>query len=145
LQPLAGVTARWRHFSHQADIGVEGIGATRDAALEQAAVALTAVVTDPRNVETRTAVDVHCEAPTDDLLLVDWLNAIVFEMGTRKMVFGRFEVSTDGQRLHGRLWGETVQRDRHQPVVEIKGATYTALRVAPAADGLWHAACVLDV
>jgi SHS2 domain-containing protein len=61
------------------------------------------------------------------------------------MLFSRFAVRTDGTRLHGRLWGETVQRDRHQPVVEIKGATCTALRVSPAVDGLWHATCVVDI
>jgi tRNA nucleotidyltransferase (CCA-adding enzyme) len=139
------VTAYWRHFPHQADVGIEGIGPTRAAALEQAALALTAVVTAPTDVEPHTAVDVQCEATADDLLLVDWLNALVFEMATRNMVFGRFEVTIDGHRLHGRLWGETVDRERHQPVVEVKGATYTALRMAVESDGLWHAACVVDI
>jgi len=139
------MAATWRHFAHQADIGVEGVGPTRDAALEQAALALTAVVTDPGGIEPHTAIDVECEAPSDDLLLVDWLNAIVFEMATKNMLFGRFEVRTAGHRLRGRLWGEAVDRDRHQPAVEIKGATYTALSVGPASDGVWHAACVVDV
>jgi tRNA nucleotidyltransferase (CCA-adding enzyme) len=127
LQPLREVTARWRHFSHEADIGVEGIGPTRAVAFEQAALALTAIVTNPTEVAASTAVDTVCEAPSDDMLLVDWLNAIIFEMATRHMVFGRFEVTLDGRRLHGRIWGEPVQRDRHTPAVEIKGATYTSL------------------
>jgi tRNA nucleotidyltransferase (CCA-adding enzyme) len=33
---------------------------------------------------------------------------------------------------------------RHQPAVEVKGATYTALRVAPI-EGGWLAQTVVDV
>ena len=41
---------RWEHFPHDADIGVRGIGASKEEAFEQAALALTAVLTDPRTV-----------------------------------------------------------------------------------------------
>lgn len=37
-------TARWEHFSHQADIGLRGLGATPEQAFEQAAMAMTAVI-----------------------------------------------------------------------------------------------------
>jgi tRNA nucleotidyltransferase (CCA-adding enzyme) len=37
-----------------------------------------------------------------------------------------------------------VDAARHHPAVEIKGATYTALRVAPVDDG-WLAQTVVDV
>ncbi|HMB29935.1 MAG TPA: archease, partial [Blastocatellia bacterium] len=40
----------WDHFSHEADMGVLGVGATKEEAFEQAAVALTAVITDPEGV-----------------------------------------------------------------------------------------------
>jgi SHS2 domain-containing protein len=33
---------------------------------------------------------------------------------------------------------------RHEPAVEVKGATYTALRVQQT-DGHWLAQCVVDV
>jgi tRNA nucleotidyltransferase (CCA-adding enzyme) len=35
--------------------------------------------------------------------------------------------------------------DKHQLAVEIKGATYTALRVAQEKNGYWVAQCVVDV
>ena len=38
----------WEHFPHEADIGVRGVGNTRERAFEQAALGLTAVVVDPR-------------------------------------------------------------------------------------------------
>ena len=43
--------ARWEHFPHDADIGVRGFGPTVVAAFEQAALALTAVITDPGHID----------------------------------------------------------------------------------------------
>ena len=132
-------------FPHGADIGVRGIGPTREAAFEQAALALAAAVTDLGRVAPRHEVEIACEAPDDRFLLLDWLNALIFEMSTRRMVFGRFAVSIEGGRLHGQAWGEPIDRARHMPAVEPKGATLTALRVEQRSDGAWIAQCIVDV
>jgi tRNA nucleotidyltransferase (CCA-adding enzyme) len=140
-----GIRNIWEHFAHGADIGVRGIGATKEAAFEQSALALTGVVTDPKMVRPNVAISVACESPTDDLLLVDWLNALVYEMATRRMLFSAFTVSITGTHLRATAWGEPVDRTRHEPAVEVKGATYTALRVTHEPDGRWLAQCVVDV
>ena len=132
-------------FPHGADVGVRGIGPTLDAAFEQAALALTSVVTDPTRIALQEAVEVTCEAPEDTYLLLDWLNALIYEMAVRRLVFGRFAVSIEGTRLCGRAWGEPVDRARHMPAVEPKGATLTALEVAIRDDGAWVAQCIVDV
>ena len=70
------MTARWEHFPHGADMGVRGFGATKAESFEQAALALTAVIADPADSRSRaSAVDRRCEAPDDELLLAEWLNA----------------------------------------------------------------------
>lgn len=135
---------RWEHFAHEADMGVRGFGATRAEAFEQAALALTAVITDPANVRAVEPVAIEASAPDDDMLLVDWLNALIYEMATRHLLFSRFEVRISDHHLTARAWGEPVVGERHQPAVEVKGATYTALRVAND-DGIWTAQCVVDV
>jgi SHS2 domain-containing protein len=135
----------WEHFAHGADIGVRGIGATREAAFEQIALALTGVITDVKSVRPDVAVEIVCEAPADDLLLVDWLNALVYEMATRRMLFGAFAVTIEDSRLQATAWGEAVDRVRHEPAVEIKGATYTGLRVERLEGDRWLAQCVVDV
>lgn len=135
----------WEHFPHEADMGVRGVGATREQAFEQAALAMLSVITDPQAVAARERIEVRCEAPDDELLLVDWLNALVYEMATRHMLFGRFAVHLTGQTLTAEAWGEALDVARHQPAVEVKGATYTGLRVAQEADGNWVAECVVDV
>jgi tRNA nucleotidyltransferase (CCA-adding enzyme) len=85
------------------------------------------------------------EAPDPELLLVEWLNGLIYNMATERMLFSRFEVEISGERLHGRAWGEHVNVPKHQPAVEVKGATYTELRVFRASDGDWAAQCVVDV
>ena len=107
--------------------------------------ALTAIITEPENVQSLETVTVSCEAPDDALLLVDWLNALVFEMATRRLIFAEWDVELKGQKLDARVSGEPVDRLRHKPVVEAKGATYTALAVEQDDEGNWHAQCVVDV
>jgi len=137
--------ARWQHFAHGADIGIRGIGSTKEAAFEQAALALTAVITDPSKVTARRMFEVECEAADRETLLVDWLNALVYEMAVNGVIFRRFEVRIDGNRLHGKAWGEEVDVARHEPAVEVKGATYTSLFVGRDAEGEWVAQCIVDV
>jgi SHS2 domain-containing protein len=69
---------------------------------------------------------------------------VIYEMATRKILFSRFEVRIDGTRLSAQAWGERADVARHQPAAEIKGATYTALRVAHD-NGSWVAQTVVDV
>ncbi|MFI2810918.1 MULTISPECIES: archease [Microbulbifer] len=137
--------AHWEHFSHEADMGVRGVGATIAQAFEQAALAMTGIIADPGVVNASQRVPIHCECPDTELLLADWLNALVFEMACRNMLFSRFEVAIENGRLDGCAWGEPVDRERHQPTVEVKGATYTALHVGQQPDGTWLAQCVVDV
>ena len=142
---LSRSVRNWEHFPHQADTGIRGMGSTKEAAFEAAALALTAVITDPEFVAPTQVVSIACEAPDDELLLVDWLNALVYEMATRKMLFSRFDVHFDNHALRATAWGEPVEIARHQPAVEVKGATYTALSVKRDEQGGWIAQCVVDV
>jgi tRNA nucleotidyltransferase (CCA-adding enzyme) len=137
--------ARFEHFPHGADIGVRGLGPTKAAAFEQAALAMIAAIADPATVAPAVAVAIDCAAGDDELLLTDWLNALIYEMATRRMLFARFAVRLNDGELHATAWGEAIDVERHQPGSEAKGATFTALKVAKLADGTWLAQCVVDV
>jgi len=125
-------------------MGVHGFSSTEAEAFEQAALAMTAVITDLRRVEAHEAVAIECEAPDRELLFAEWLNSLIYEMSTRRMLFSRFSVQLHGEGLRAQAWGEHVDPVRHRPVVEVKGATYTALRVA-LEHGEWLAQTVVDV
>lgn len=134
----------WEDFPHGADVGIRGWGATLEQAFEQAALALTGILTDA-DIENQTAVEVECDAPDLEVLLVEWLNAIIYEMAVRNMIFGAFKVTIKNSHLHSTMWGEPVDQTKHMPACEPKGATFTSLRVAQEPDGTWSAACIVDV
>jgi tRNA nucleotidyltransferase (CCA-adding enzyme) len=137
--------AGWQLFAHDADVGVRGVGPTREAAFEQGAIALMHAIGAGDDVAPREAVSVACAAPDCETLFVDWLNALIFEMATRSMLFSRFRVAIDDGALRAEAWGEPIDPARHEVAVEAKGATFTALEVAQRADGSWVAQCVVDV
>jgi SHS2 domain-containing protein len=139
------ITPHWEHFEHDADIGIRGIAPTLDQAFEQAAIAMTAAVTHLDSVSASKVISIYCEAPDNELLLVNWLNELIYEMSTQSALFSRFEVVIDDDTLSAIAYGEAVDRQKHQPAVEIKGATFTELRVYQQADNAWVAQCVVDV
>ena len=135
----------WEHFPHSADMGIRGYGKTIESAFEQIALALTAVICEPDVVQPKMPVEIQCQSPDQELLLVDWLNALIYEMATRKMLFSRFEVTISDNGLKATVWGETVNRKKHQPAVEVKGATYSELKVAQSNSNQWITQCIIDV
>ncbi len=135
----------FENFAHDADIGVRGRGPSLAEAFANAALALTSVITEPALVREALAVEIRCEAADPEALLFEWLNALVFEMATRRVLFARFEVAIEGGTLHAQAFGEPVDVSRHEPAVEVKGATWTGLHVALRTDGEWVAECVVDV
>ena len=146
----------WETFAHEADIGVRGSGATLAEAFAGAATAMTAAICDPARVAAREAVSIACAAPDEEMLLVDWLNALVYEMATRRMLFSRFELDIETASSAGpgggsaigltaTAWGEPVDSARHHPAAEVKGASYCELAVRQEPDGQWLAQCIVDV
>lgn len=142
---IAASNNHWEHFEHEADIGIRGIGRTPDQAFEQAALALTAVSIPIADVHPRQSIAIHGKAASLEMLFADWLNALIYEMATRLMLFHRFEVKISHCRLRAQAWGEIMDPVRHHPSVEIKAATYAELKVMRLKNGLWLAQCILDV
>lgn len=143
-------------FAHGADVGVRGRGPTLAAAFAQAALALTSVVVEPEGVASGLIVDVVVDGAGLEDLFYAWLDALIFQMATRRAVFSTFAVEIevddavrDGPqpraRLRARLCGEPVDRVRHAPALEVKGPTWCGLSVARGTDGMWTAQCVVDV
>ncbi len=135
----------WELFSHPADIGIRGVGPTREDAFAQAATALTAVIADPEKIEPREAVVIVCHEEDDEMLFMNWLGALLYEMDTRRMLFRRFEIEAIEGGLRARAWGEPVNVEKHEPAVEVKAATYAGLKVRRDDAGNWLAQCIVDV
>lgn len=135
----------WEHFSHQADIGIRGFGQNIQQAFAQAALAMTAVITDPDKVTPKQMVKIQCSDPDIEILFVEWLNCLVYEMDTRKMLFSKFDITIQKNRLTAQVWGQKIDLKTHQPAVEVKAASYTELKVCQKSNSTWIAQCVVDV
>ncbi len=131
-------------FEHEADIGIRGAGGSIEEAFENAARALYSVMIDIDRVEAREERKVSVSAPDRELLLVEWLNALLSLSDIQRIVFSRFEVHVSGTDLTGKAWGEALDKTRHDLRVEVKGATYHLLSVRTMA-GITTAQCVVDV
>jgi tRNA nucleotidyltransferase (CCA-adding enzyme) len=134
----------WEHFAHQADIGIKATAESISKAFEDAALALTAIVTDPKKVDAVECVEIECSAEEDELLFINWLSSIIYEMDVRKMLFSRFEVQIENLTVHAKIWGEKINQIKHSPAVEPKAVTYNQLSVKEE-NGKWTVQCVIDV
>ena len=139
------IKPHWEHFEHEADIGIRGIAPTLEQAFEQAAIAMTAVITDPARVLDLKTINIKCMAPDTELLLVNWIDELVYTMAVQGLLFSRYQVIINNGNLSATAFGEAIDRQKHQPAVEIKGATFTELRVYQQPDDSWVAQCVVDV
>ena len=106
---------------------------------------MTAVITNPDQVSATKAVSIRCQASDNELLLLDWINELVYEMAVQGVLFKRYQVDINDGKLSATAFGETVDQQKHQPAVEIKGATFTELHVYQQPDGPWVAQCIVDV
>lgn len=131
-------------FEHGADIGIRGFGRTMAEAFENTAIALYSVMVNIPAVEASEKRSVTVSAPDNELLLIEWLNALLSLSDIEHLVFSKFKVTMEGTSLAGTAWGEKLDQERHEPNVEIKGATYYMLKVTEA-DGRFVAQCVVDV
>jgi SHS2 domain-containing protein len=131
------------YFEHGADIGVVGRGATVEAALENAAAAMFAIMVEPAAVQPLQSVAVEFDEDDVEFALVRWLNALLAAARERGLALRAFELSRRGSRWQGIAHGEP-WRDSHARGTEVKGATLTALAVRQDGRG-WQARCVVDV
>ena len=126
-------------------MGIRGFGETKEEAFEQAALAMIAISVELKSIEQNEQVEITCSQDDDELLFIAWLNRLIYEMATRKMLFSKFEVRIDGDKLAAKAFGERIDLKRHRPVVEIKGATYSDLKVQQDKNGNWIAQCIVDI
>lgn len=136
--------ALYETFEHESDIGIRGSGSSMEEAFENAAAALYSIMIKTETVQPKETLTVTVSAPDTELLLVEWLNALLSASDLEHMVFSAFKVTIRNLALTGTAWGERLDTERHEPKVEVKGATYHQLSVVEK-NGIYTAQCVVDV
>jgi len=79
------------------------------------------------------------------MLLVEWLNALVYEMAVRGMLFGDFSIEIDGGKLRATAYGEAVDLERHEPAVEVREVDVERRLAMRYAISLFAFACSVSV
>jgi SHS2 domain-containing protein len=130
------------------DLAFVARGRTLEDLFRAAAEALlAATVEDPERVARDELVCLELAEPALDLLLVRFLNELVYLRDAEGLLLHAGDVSIsrgDEARLRASLAGEPIARGRHRLAGEVKAATAHQLRVAPTDEG-WEAAVTLDV
>lgn len=130
---------------HTADVGIHAWAPSEAGVFEQSALALCSLLCDPATVEPRHAVGLEAEAPMHDLLLVAWLNELLYRFEADSLVFHSFAIGVLGARtLSGSAFGEPLDPARHAAHAGVKAVTYHGLALRRTGKG-WDATVVLDV
>lgn len=131
------------------DIAFVARGASAEDVFAAAADALlAATLEDPGALEARLEHSLRLEEPDLELLLLAFLNELVFLRDARGWLLRvdrlRIEVAPGAARLEGRVVGEAIDPARHRLAADVKAATAHGLRVARCGEG-WEASVTLDV
>jgi SHS2 domain-containing protein len=136
---VEGATSDLAFVAHGPTLNDVFVGAAR--------AMLAATVEDPEAVERCERRSVTLEEPDLELLLLRFLNELVYLRDAEELLLHveRVSVTQDSwARLEGELAGEHIDPDRHALTTDVKAATAHGLRVAPTAEG-WTATATLDV
>jgi tRNA nucleotidyltransferase (CCA-adding enzyme) len=130
------------------DLSFVAHGPTLEAAFVEAGRAfLAATVEEPSRVERRERRRLVLEEPDLELLLLRFLNELVYLRDCEELLLHLEAVSitvAEGARLEGSLAGEPIDRSRHALVSDVKAATAHGLRVERGSEG-WFVTATLDV
>jgi SHS2 domain-containing protein len=128
--------ASHRPLDHTADAGVEIDAPSREALFVEAAIALADTLTPIERVGCTVERVLELEAANDELLLVDFLNEILFLFETEGLVFAAAVVLLEGGdessspvRMRAVLRGEEYDESKHALRTLIKAVTYHGLSV----------------
>ena len=138
-------------FEHEADVGIRGKGASIEKAFEEAAKAMFDVEVDVKKVKAKETVKVKCQAENIEELFIEWLNALLSQASLHNMVFSDFKAAIERKhdklfKLEGVAKGEKFNAKKHNIKDEVKGATYSQLKVyQDKKTKKWIAQCIVDV
>jgi len=138
---------KYELLEHEADVGIRGYGNTIEEAFENGAKAMFSIMIDLETVESEKNVEIKCEAPDIEALFVEWLNELLTKKDIEEMSFSRFKVKIykgDIYKLEGTASGEKFSQKKHKAKLEVKGATYSGLKIGKKDEKIFIQ-CIVDV
>jgi SHS2 domain-containing protein len=132
-------------LDHTADVGFELSAPTLEGLFEEARRALLMLMLEEPPEEGAEKREVSLSASGLEMLLVRWINELVYLIQGEGCVPAQAEVTIRGGRsIEARLTGVPLDIDAHGWKGEIKSATFHDLNVETGEEG-WRARVILDV
>ncbi len=132
-------------FAVTADKGIRAWAPDPPGLFRAAALGLWSLMVDPGGVRPLCTERVAVQAGDREVLLVAWLNELLYLHEVRGFAGADAAVQLAGETgLEASLWGEPVDPQRHRMVGHVKAVTYHGLRIERGPRG-WQAEVVVDV
>jgi SHS2 domain-containing protein len=132
-----------------ADVAFEAWGGTlEELFISSGAALLSTMAAAPEQVQRLEALSVRLEYEELDLLLLSFLQELIFYKDARRLLLHTDRVAIEVREglfhLEARVSGEQIDASRHFLLVDVKAVTLHRLQLQ-FEDGLWNAVVVLDV
>jgi SHS2 domain-containing protein len=142
--------ACWKEFDHPADIGIKVWADSYTKLVLESGIAFSELTTDVETIETTEEHHIVVDAKELDLLLVEFLNELLFLLETKDFIATAFKKPNyfaDKDRIIfttiaiGGKW----EAGKHESKAEIKAVTYHELEVRMIKADKWAAKIIFDV
>lgn len=141
---------KYEFLDHTADVQIHAWGDDLREAFENAAVAMTAYITDITKIEVVKKESVEVEA--DDLsgLLYRFLDEVLYLFNAEPYLLSKrvrileFKTDADEFKIRAECYGDTFSLDKHCQGTEIKAITYSAMRITDK-PGLHEVYFIVDI
>lgn len=127
------------------DVGIKAFGKSIDEAFINAAIGMYSLITNLDSIKEKKTINVSVGSPSDDGLLVSWLNELIFNFDAYGFIGKKIEIKQfSDNRMVATVTGEEFDPERHEGKLLIKAATYHKLRIEKI-DDMWEIDVIFDI
>jgi SHS2 domain-containing protein len=132
-------------IDHTADIGIVAYGDDIKQVFANAALGLFNLMADLDDFEEGLQRDLELSAEDVEVLLIEWLNELIYIFDVEHIIFKKFEIEKlTSTEVKARCFGEKIKPGQHKLKREIKAATYHMLRISKE-DGTYKVQVIFDI
>ncbi|TDI96478.1 MAG: archease [Deltaproteobacteria bacterium] len=120
-------------IDHTADLSIKVYGKDLEELLKNCSAAMMDVICDLNTIELKNQYSVSSSGNSEEELLVNLLQELLYLHEVKKLLFCKFEFKINdnikNREVEGNVWGEEIDFSRHDLLNDIKGVTYSDLKV----------------
>lgn len=136
----------FEYIEHTADAGMRIWGESLKTLFTHAAQGLFEMIAVIDSIDETSVINFELKSESVEMLLVTWLDEIIFRHETEEMFFKRAEIcSISSTEIIAKVYGEPTNYNKHVVYTEIKAVTYHQLFVEQKQDNSWEAQVIFDL